>query len=78
MDRYMRYVRDREPVLSASLIAAFLLALVDRVVGLTDGDLTILGPLAVIIGGAILRQLVYSPESYMRALHRLPPDDEGE
>ena len=77
MDRYLKFVSQKEPVLTATLLAAFGLALLDRFFGLSDGDLAILGPMAVVIGGAILRQLVYSPDSYFKALYSPPPEDEA-
>lgn len=64
----MRFVKNKEPIMSAATIAAFLLAVADRVFDLSDGDLALMGPVAIIIGGAIMRQLVYSPYSYFKAL----------
>lgn len=78
MDRYLQYTRDREPVLTAGFIAAMLLAVADRTLGLTDGDLALWGPVAVVIGSVIMRQLVYSPWSYLTALYSDPPDEDDD
>ena len=44
MDRFLRYTTQKEPALTASFLAAVLLAIAARYLGLTDEDLAILGP----------------------------------
>ena len=43
MDRFLRYTTQKEPALTASFLAAVLLAIAARYLGLTDEDLASLG-----------------------------------
>ena len=45
----------KEPALTASFLAAVLLAIVARFLDLTDDDLAILGPVALIVAGVVIR-----------------------
>lgn len=73
MDRFLKYTTQKEPAITASFIGALLLALVARYFNLTEEDLTILGPIALIIGGIVIRQGVFSPASVQKLLS---PDKE--
>ena len=61
MDRFLRYTTQAEPALTASFLAAVLLAIVARYLDLTDDDLAILGPVALIIAGVVIRAGVFAP-----------------
>jgi hypothetical protein len=61
MERFLRYTTQKEPALTASFLAAVLLAIVARYLQLTDEDLAILGPVALIIAGVVIRAGVFSP-----------------
>lgn len=67
LGRFMRFTTRREPVLSASLLAALALYLLDRYLGLTDDDLELIGMLMVpIVGGLVARLRAWAPESVER------------
>lgn len=69
LTRYMRYATQDEPVLSAGLLAALGLLLLDRWMGLTEDDLELLGLLLVPVAGALLARLrAWSPSSARRAI----------
>ena len=70
MDRFLRYTTQKEPALTASFLAAVLLAIASRYVGLTDEDLAILGPVMLIIAGVVIRAGVFAPASVERLLDR--------
>ncbi len=61
MDRFLRYTTQKEPALTASFLAAILLAIAARYMNLTDEDLAILGPVALIVAGIVIRTGVFSP-----------------
>jgi hypothetical protein len=61
MDRFLRFTTQKEPALTASFLAAVLLAIVARYFALTDEDLAILGPVALVIAGVVIRTGVFSP-----------------
>ena len=61
MDRFLKFTTQKEPALTASFVAAVLLAVVARYLELTDEDLAILGPVALIIAGVVVRPGVFSP-----------------
>ena len=61
MDRFLRYTTQKEPALTASFLAAVLLAIVARYLGLTDEDLAILGPVMLIVAGVVIRAGVFAP-----------------
>ena len=61
MDRFLRYTTQKEPALTASFLAAVLLAIVARYLYLTDDDLAILGPVALVVAGVVIRAGVFSP-----------------
>jgi hypothetical protein len=46
MDRFLRYTTQKELALTASFLAAVLLAIAARYLGLTDEDLAVLGPVS--------------------------------
>ncbi len=73
MDRFLRYTTQQEPALTASFLAAVLLAIVARYLQLTDEDLAILGPVMLIIAGVVIRAGVFAPATVERLL-----DDEDE
>lgn len=68
--RFMRFTTQKEPVLSAAVVAAFALYMVTRFVpGITDDDLELLGLLLVPIVPALLARLrAWSPLSVEKAL----------
>lgn len=68
MDRFLRYTTQKEPALTASFLAAILLAIAARDIGLTDEDLAILGPVALIIAGVVIRAGVFAPATVERLL----------
>lgn len=61
MDRFLAFTTQKEPALTASFLAAVLLAIVARYLDLSDDDLAILGPLALILAGVVIRTGVFSP-----------------
>lgn len=77
LDRFLRFTSEKEPVLSIGLVAAIALAIADRFLNLSDGDLAIYGPIAVLVVSVIMRRFVYSPASYQEdvqaALETEPP-----
>ena len=72
MDRFLRYTTQKEPALTASFLAAVLLAIAARYLGLTDEDLAVLGPVMLIVAGVVIRAGVFPPDTF-RGLR----DDEG-
>jgi uncharacterized membrane protein YjjP (DUF1212 family) len=68
VDRFLRYTTQKEPALTASFLAAVLLAIVARYLQLTDEDLAILGPVALIVAGVVIRAGVFAPASVQRLL----------
>lgn len=64
LTRFLRYTTQSEPVLSASVVAAFVLAALDRHFHLTDDDLQLIGLLATpIVAGLLARLSAWSPRS---------------
>jgi hypothetical protein len=61
MERFLAYTTQKEPALTASFLAAVLLAVLARYLDLTDEDLAILGPVALILAGVVIRTGVFSP-----------------
>jgi len=61
MERFLKYTTQKEPALTASFLAAVLLAIAARYLNLTDEDLAILGPVMLIIAGVVIRAGVFSP-----------------
>ena len=61
MDRFLAFTTQKEPALTASFLAAVLLAVVARYLDLTDEDLAILGPVVLILAGVVIRTGVFSP-----------------
>jgi hypothetical protein len=68
VDRFLRYTTQQEPALTASFLAAVLLAIVARYLDMTDDDLAILGPLMLIIAGVVIRAGVFAPASVQELL----------
>lgn len=70
LSRFMRFTTQKEPVLSAAVVAALVLYVITRIVpGLTDDDLQLLGLLLVPIIPALLARLrAWSPVSVEKAL----------
>ncbi len=68
MERFLRYTTQKEPVLTASFPAAILLAIVARWFALTDEDLMVLGPIALIVAGVVIRAGVFAPATVERLL----------
>ncbi len=73
VDRFLRYTTQSEPALTASFIAAVLLAIVARWFALTDEDLMILGPIALVVAGVVIRAGAFAPATVEHLL-----DDEDE
>ncbi len=61
MNRFLKYTTQEEPALTASFVAAIILAVISKFVLLTDDDLLLLGPIALVIAGVIIRAGVFSP-----------------
>ena len=61
LERFKRYTTQKEPALTASFLAAALLAIAARYIGLTDDDMAILGPVMLIIAGVVIRTGVFAP-----------------
>jgi hypothetical protein len=58
----LQYTSGQEPAISASLLAAVILYGVTRLVpGLTTDDLTVLGIIALVVSGFIIRLGVFAP-----------------
>ena len=68
MDRFLRYTTQREPALTASFLAAVLLAIAARYLDLTDEDLAILGPVMLVVAGIVIRARVFAPATVQRLL----------
>ena len=68
MDRFLRFTTQKEPALTASFLAAILLAIAARWFALTDEDLMILGPIALIVAGVVIRAGVFAPATVERLL----------
>jgi hypothetical protein len=68
MDRFLRYTTQKEPALTASFLAAVLLAIAARYLNLTDDDLVVLGPIALILAGVVIRAGVFAPATVERLL----------
>ena len=68
MERFYRYTTQKEPALTASFLAAVLLAIAARYMNLTDDDLAILGPVALIVAGVVIRAGVFAPATVERLL----------
>ncbi len=68
MDRFLAYTTQKEPALTASFLAAVLLAIAARYLNLTDDDLVILGPIALILAGVVIRAGVFAPATVERLL----------
>ena len=73
MERFLAYTTQKEPALTASFLAAVLLAIVARYLQLTDEDLAVLGPVALVIAGVVIRAGVFAPATVSGLL-----DDEDE
>jgi uncharacterized membrane protein YjjP (DUF1212 family) len=75
VDRFLRYTTQKEPALTASFLAAVLLAIAARYLGLTDEDLAILGPVMLIVAGVVIRTGVFAPDSVRDLLDPEAPDE---
>jgi hypothetical protein len=69
MERFLAYTTQKEPALTASFLAAILLAIVARWFALTDEDLMILGPIALLVAGVVIRAGVFAPATVERLLN---------
>ncbi len=61
MERSLAFTTQKEPALTASFLAAVLLAIVARHPDLSDDGIAILGPVALILAGVVIRTGVFSP-----------------
>jgi hypothetical protein len=68
MERFLRFTTQKEPALTASFLAAILLAIVARWFELTDEDLMVLGPIALVVAGVVIRAGVFAPVTVERLL----------
>lgn len=69
LSRFLRYTTQDEPVVSAGLLAALGLYLIDRYLHLTEDDLQLLGLLLVPVAGALLARFrAWSPSSAAKAI----------
>jgi uncharacterized membrane protein YjjP (DUF1212 family) len=75
VDRFLRYTTQKEPALTASFLAAVLLAIAARYLQLTDEDLAILGPVMLIVAGVVIRAGVFAPDTVRDILE---PDAQDE
>jgi hypothetical protein len=73
MDRFLKYTTQKEPALTASFLAAVLLAITAQYLNLTDEDLAILGPVMLIVAGVVIRAGVFAPATVRSLIH----DGEG-
>ena len=73
--RFKRYTTQKEPALTASFLAAVLLAIVARYLQLTDEDLAILGPVMLIVAGVVIRAGVFAPDTVRDLLHDEDAED---
>ena len=74
MDRFLRYTTQKEPALTASFLAAVLLAIAARYLNLADEDLAILGPVMLIVAGVVIRAGVFAPDTVRDLLE----DEDGD
>jgi hypothetical protein len=83
MDRFLKYTTGREPVISASVIAALIMGAVVLVAerlgfAFTESELLLIGSGALIAAGWVGRHFAFSPETYYddvhAALHEDPPE----
>ena len=68
MECFLRFTTQKEPALTACFLAAILLAIMARWFALTDEDLAILGPVALIVAGVVIRAGVFAPACVGRLL----------
>lgn len=73
MDRFLAFTTQKEPALTASFLAAVLLAIAARYLQLTGEDLAILGPVALIVAGLVIRAGVFSPATVSDMVHDEDP-----
>lgn len=64
LTRFLRYTTRKQPALSVSFLAAIVLAVLARYLNLSEADLTLLGPIALVIVGVIVRSRVFSPYTH--------------
>ena len=74
LDRFLNYTTQKEPAITASFLGAILLAIVARYLALTDDELAILGPVALIVAGVVIRAGVFAPATVKRLLGGEEPD----
>lgn len=84
MDRFLRYIPDKEPVIGANVLAAVLLGVVVLIaerLGITfsESELLLLGTVAFVGATALARHLAFAPATYHEdvdaALHEEPPKE---
>jgi hypothetical protein len=75
VDRFLRYTTQKEPALTASFLAAVLLAIAAQYLNLTDDDLVVLGPIALVIAGVVIRAGVFAPATVERLLEGEDDED---
>ena len=71
----LRYTIQKEPAFTVSFLAAVLLAIAARYLGLTDEDLAILGPVMLIVAGVVIRAGVFAPDTVRDLLGPEEPDE---
>jgi len=74
MDRFLRHPTQKEPALTATFLAAVLLAIAARYLNLADEDLAILGPVMLIVAGVVIRAGVFAPDTVRDLLE----DEDGD
>ena len=76
MNKFLKYTTQDEPAISGAFVGAIILAVLSRYLNLTEDDLMLLGPIALIIGGFVIRQGVFSPATVKKLTGRnvQPPD----
>lgn len=75
MDRFLRYTTQRDPALTASFLAAVLLAIAARHLGLSDEDLAVLDPVMLIVAGVVTRAGVFAPDTVRDLQDAKEPDE---
>lgn len=74
--RFTKYTTQSEPVITVGIIAAVVLALIDRYLHLTEDDLQLAGLLLVPLVGAVIARLqVYSPATVARIRDAQAPQE---
>lgn len=73
INQFTRFTTQREPVITISVIAAGVLAVIAKYIDLTEDDLELLGLILVpLVAGIVARMRVYSPATVAAIKDDLP------